>query len=134
MAKNEKAVKAPKAPKGDGPSARQAYLEKRMAGLKALKAKDEQAFLRRVNFKEAMELKLVDATGKLIAEWKQFCAAKAAWDLAYWKAAAEKGLKSGGTGKSAERKKAVYQKLLERMKKYQDELKALGIEPDAKSE
>jgi hypothetical protein len=125
--KESKAVKAPKAPKAKDP-AREAQKAKRLAQIKELQAKEPLKFYRRVNFKEAKVLQLKDKAGKVIESWKQFCAAKSAWDAEFWTAAATKPMASE---KSIERKKLAFQKLKERLAKYQAELEGI-ISADAK--
>lgn len=108
-------------PKAKDP-AREAQREKRREALRAMAKENPLKFHQKVGFKEARNLKVVGIDGKPIEGWKQFCDSKAKWAAEYWKAAADKPTMSE---KSINRKKAAFQKLKERLAKYEAELAGL---------
>jgi len=126
MANSEKKApreKKPKKPKDPAKAAaREAQRAKRRDALKDLAKKDPVKFQMKIGFKEAKQLKVVGVDGKPIESWKQFALSKAKWTAEYWTKAAEKPSMSE---KSVARKKAAFQKLKERLAKYEAELAGL---------
>lgn len=119
MAKDKE--KAPKAPKAKDP-VKEAQREKRRAALRELAKEDPLKFHHKIGFKEARNLKVVGIDGKPIETWKAFCSSKLKWETEYWTKAADKPTMSE---KSINRKKAAFQKLKERLAKYEAELAGL---------
>ena len=121
--------------KGDKPAkakdpAREAQREKRRTAVLALAKENPLKFHQRVSFKEAKVLKVNGIDGKPIENWKSFCESKAKWAAEYWKDALSKPQMSE---KSINRKKAAFQKLKERLAKYEAELAGLVEEEEKKA-